>query len=108
GQERAEITAVAVDLVQLPERPRARQRLGEEPAGEAAQLLVIAGTAQRVPYHVHADVEAARRLPGGMPQVQRHRHDPLRVAWDEMEPGRQVGQRAVVVENSLGGVDAAD
>src|SRR5262249_13097532 len=60
------------------------------------------------PHHLEAEVEPARRLPGGMAEVERHRDHALRVARNQVHLGREIRERALVVERPVHGVDAAD
>ncbi len=108
AEDRGPVAVVPVDLVQLPERELAVERLREEPAHEGHELRVVARRLQLMAHHVPADVEAGVGLPGGMREVQRHRHHALGVARDEMEARGDVGAQPLEVEPAVDRVDARD
>src|SRR5262249_56671315 len=101
AEDDAPVAAPAVDLVQLPERTLAMERLREETAHQVHELGVLARRTERVPEHVMADVEVRVRLPGRGREVQRHRDGPLGVARDEMHARGQVRSQAVAGGRAL-------
>src|SRR5206468_1815679 len=80
--------------------------LREEAIHQLGELRVVARRAEDVPRHVVPDVEVRIRLPRGVRDPERHVHHAVRVARDEMEARRQVGQLPLVVERTRDQIDA--
>src|SRR5205807_8355258 len=83
AEDDALLAVPAVDLVQLPERTLAMERLREEPADQVHELVMVAGRAQRVAEHVMPDVEVGIGLPRRMREIEWHGHRALGVAGNE-------------------------
>ena len=69
---------------ELPERPVAVEELAHEPLGQREQVPATAGLRQLREVDVARDVEAVVVDPHGIPDPERHVHDPL------AEPGNEV------------------
>ncbi len=90
-----EISGEAVPLqalndVQLPQRLRAVEALGEDPAGELAQLLVASRGRQRGVAHVVVDVEAGVVHPERPAHLQWREGEPLAIPGDELQAGLEL------------------
>ena len=96
GQQGEAVAGQPLDQPDLPQRPRAVERLGEDAAGKPLELLVAARAGQRRVAHVEADVEVRIVDPDGAPLVERHERQPLAVAGDQMEPGDDLVHEVLV------------
>ena len=99
-----------LDQPQLPQRPRAIERLGEHPAGQPLELLVAARTRQGGVADVEGDVEVGVVDPHRPALAERHERQPLAVAGHQVEPRDDlldelvVGRRRALEHHAAGDV----
>ncbi len=86
----------ALDQPQLPQRLGAVEALGEQPAGELAQLVVGAGARQRGVTHVVGEVEAWVVDPQGPSHLEPRVRELLAVARYEVQARLDVGAQVLV------------
>ena len=96
----ADVLAVVdtLDEPQLPQRSATVEHLHREPLGELAQLAPGSRCGQRGDAHVIGDVEALVVDPHRPALPERHRHDPLAEAGDELQAGSDEGPHLVEAE----------
>ncbi len=100
--ERPVTVLQALDHPHLPQRLRAVELLGHEPADEVAELAIAARRRQRGVAEVIAEVEMRVVHPERPAEVQRDEPHPLAVTRHERElPGDQVGEVAVLRSRAL-------
>ncbi len=95
GDERELPVPEPVHEPELPQRLRAIQRLGEEPAGEVLQLLLGSGLRQARVTEVVAEVEVRVVDPDRAALVQRDLGEALAKARDEVQPRLDVDAQLV-------------
>ena len=96
GDQRERVLADAVDQPQLPQRLGAVERLGEDPPGQVAQLLLAGRRGQRGVAHVVAGVEMRVVDPDRPALHQRREGELLAVARDEVQPLLELGHELVI------------
>ena len=110
GQQGEAVVGEPLDQPHLPQRARAVQRLGEDPAGQALELGLAAGAGQRGVADVEADVEVRIVHPHRPALIEGHEGQPLAVARDEVQPAGDlldqlvVGRRLALEDHAAGDV----
>src|SRR3970282_657491 len=108
GDERAAVAFDAVDEVEPPQRLVPAEPALEEPRGELAELVQVAGRVQAHGHDVPADIEVGIPLPGRVGEVEGGVDDALLVARDEVDRVLDVLDELVVGYLTLEHGDGAD